>query len=538
LAPTFDIDNVTVVLPGTVAYNAPPVANRQSVEAIVNSFQNLTLTGYDPEGSNLTYSVVDTPTNGVLTGTAPNLTYTPDTDSTGSDSFTFTVNDGELNSNPATVSISVYLQEPPVADPQSVNVEKNTFVDITLTGSDPEGSNLTYSVEDAPTNGVLSLVTNQTYTYTPDTDYTGPDSFTFTVNDGETNSEPATVSIVVFATPEGTLYEEDFSTDPGYTNAGTTAIGAAGGAGTYFTFGDYNGSGDIGETTDTGVLHFDSNTDGNSARSRGLSVFIDTSAAVAGTYTVSFDVLNYVGVATNGTAGFKVVEGSGLDTLYIELDNAENNDSGNTPRFNGTATDAEIGTTGAGGTGILGNGTVSFDVELTEAGQAGDYLALAWTQVRSTSGAVAPKFDIDNVLVSVVTPGDLYNEWALSFGLLGADTNGNADVEYGGLGDGLDNLMEYALGGNPTNDDAAAVSPDTFMVDAAGTNWFYHVHNQNTDTDLTFTVGATTNLVATAADTNDVEWIGETAESGGFKSVTNRTEMTTDAKFIKLEVSQ
>jgi hypothetical protein len=60
-----------------------------------------------------------------------------------------------------------------------------------------------------------------------------------------------------------------------------------------------------------------------------------------------------------------------------------------------------LGTTGAGGTGILGNGTYSFDVELIEAGQAGDYLALAWTQVRSTSDAVAPKFDVDNVVVDM-----------------------------------------------------------------------------------------------------------------------------------------
>jgi len=128
-----------------------------------------------------------------------------------------------------------------------------------------------------------------------------------------------------------------------------------------------------------------------------------------------------------------------------------------------------------------------------------------------------------------------YSSWALSFGLLGADTNGNADVE----NDGLENLMEYALGGNPTNDDAAAVAPyAVIMADAGGTNWFYHVHNQNTDTDLTFTVGATTNLVTTAADTNDVEWVGATAESGGFKTVINRTEATTDAKFIKLKVSK
>jgi hypothetical protein len=225
----------------------------------------------------------------------------------------------------------------------------------------------------------------------------------------------------------------------------------------------------------------------------------------------------------------------------------DNNTAGGVPKRVNTSTAPafnQIGNTwgdGTQGTGISGNGTVSFEITLTEEGQPGDYLALAWVQVRSTASALAPTFDIDNVWVGAGDPPvieDSYGDWAFRYNLTGDDADETADVEYDGLGDGLDNLMEYALGGNPTNDDAAAVSPGTYLADEGGTNWFYHVHNQNTDTNLIFTVGATPDLVATAADTNDVEWIGETAESGGFKSVTNRTGMTTDAKFIKLEVSK
>ena len=144
------------------------------------------------------------------------------------------------------------------------------------------------------------------------------------------------------------------------------------------------------------------------------------------------------------------------------------------------------------------------------------------------------KEEITPVHTVTLVIGTLYDKWASGYNLSDGDELPGADVEP----DGLDNMMEYALGGNPTNDDAAAVSPDTHMADDGGASWFYHVHNQNTDPSLVFTVGATPNLVITAADTNDVDWVGETAESGGFKTVTNRTEMTTDAKFIKLEVSQ
>ena len=91
---------------GSPTNQAPTADAQSSVQAAINTPLSITLTGSDPEGSSLTYSV-GTPTNGTLSGTAPDLTYTPSTDYTGSDSFTFTVNDGTTDSAPATVSIFV-----------------------------------------------------------------------------------------------------------------------------------------------------------------------------------------------------------------------------------------------------------------------------------------------------------------------------------------------------------------------------------------------------------------------------------------------
>jgi hypothetical protein len=76
--------------------------------------------------------------------------------------------------------------------------------------------------------------------------------------------------------------------------------------------------------------------------------------------------------------------------------------------------------------------------------------------------------------LSLTTALDAYTAWASSYGLSGANADMKADVENGGLGDGLENLMEYALGGDPTVDDAAAVAPGTYMAADGGTNWFYH----------------------------------------------------------------
>jgi uncharacterized repeat protein (TIGR02543 family) len=67
----------------------------------------ITLTASNPGGAGLTFSIVDIPAHGQLSGEVPNLTYTPEEGYTGSDSFTFTVNDGTNDSNTATVTITV-----------------------------------------------------------------------------------------------------------------------------------------------------------------------------------------------------------------------------------------------------------------------------------------------------------------------------------------------------------------------------------------------------------------------------------------------
>src|SRR3989344_7806612 len=88
-------------------FDQAPVANAQNVTVSKNSSVNITLTGSDPEGSTLTYMVTTNPAHGTLSGTAPNLTYTPTANFTGTDSFTFKVNDGSLDSTLTTVLVTV-----------------------------------------------------------------------------------------------------------------------------------------------------------------------------------------------------------------------------------------------------------------------------------------------------------------------------------------------------------------------------------------------------------------------------------------------
>jgi hypothetical protein len=181
--------------------NEAPVADAQSVSTIEDTAKAIVLIGSDPEGSSLTFSIVSGPSHGVLSGTAPNLTYAPALDYIGSVSFTFKVSDGSMDSAIATVSITVTaVNQSPVANVQSASTTEDTAKAIVLTGSDPEGSSLTFSIVSGPSHGILSG-TAPNLTYTPALNYHGPDSFTFKVNDGSLDSAVAMVSISVIAAP-------------------------------------------------------------------------------------------------------------------------------------------------------------------------------------------------------------------------------------------------------------------------------------------------------------------------------------------------
>lgn len=91
------------------------------------------------------------------------------------------------------------FNRPPVAQPANVTVTHDFPAPVQLVGTDPDDDPLTFALATAPTNGVITGFdpVSGTLTYHPTPGYTGPDSFTFTVNDGLTNSAPAQVSLNV-----------------------------------------------------------------------------------------------------------------------------------------------------------------------------------------------------------------------------------------------------------------------------------------------------------------------------------------------------
>ncbi len=181
----------------TAIPNKPPVANAQSVVTDEDIQKSITLTGSDPDSDTIHFIITQQPKHGTLTGSAPNVTYSPAQDYNGNDSFKFKVNDGKDDSVEAVISITVKpVNDAPVANPQTVMAKQYQDINIALTGSDVDVDGLTYRITQQPSHGTLSG-TVPDVTYTPSATYIGTDSFKFVVNDGTLDSNEATVNIQI-----------------------------------------------------------------------------------------------------------------------------------------------------------------------------------------------------------------------------------------------------------------------------------------------------------------------------------------------------
>lgn len=183
----------------SVGANAPPTANDQSVAVVEDTPKAITLTGSDPEGQPLTFSISSPPAHGTLTGTAPTVTYDPAGDYNGPDSFQFRVTDNFGQSDTGTVTITVAPEnDAPVAADVAASTTEDTPVTVTLVATDIDGDSLTYGVVDQPTTGSVNCSSGGSCTYTPDQHANGVDTFTYRASDSDgelSNVATATVTI-------------------------------------------------------------------------------------------------------------------------------------------------------------------------------------------------------------------------------------------------------------------------------------------------------------------------------------------------------
>ena len=201
---------VSIIITGV---NDKPISSDISnVTAFEQIQKKITLQGSDPDGDQITYQIVDNPSNGTVTVDNNIANYTSTSDTASQDSFTYKTNDNSLDSEKATVLINIIqINDIPLANSQSVTVEEDKSIEITLTGLDNDNDDITFSIIGSTINGEGTLNINKV-TYKPKLGYFGSDSFIFITNDGKENSAPASVTISITSNDhddDGVLNEDD-----------------------------------------------------------------------------------------------------------------------------------------------------------------------------------------------------------------------------------------------------------------------------------------------------------------------------------------
>ncbi|WNC71018.1 OmpA family protein [Thalassotalea psychrophila] len=137
--------------------NRAPIANSQSIDVVENIAKFVTLSGIDDDSDTLSYLVITQPDSGSLFGNIPNLTYTPDTDFTGTDSFSFKVNDGSADSPTVTITINVLadLDGDGIPDVTDNDTDGDGIDNATEGNGDTDGDSIPdYLDEDADNDGI------------------------------------------------------------------------------------------------------------------------------------------------------------------------------------------------------------------------------------------------------------------------------------------------------------------------------------------------------------------------------------------------
>ena len=171
----------------------------------------------DPEGDAITSDLVTTTLNGVLILNANGtFSYTHDGSATSTDTFYYRATDGFVPGN--TVSVTIYINNPPVAVTETIAVMEGGTATTTTNGSTSVLSNdtdadtsdpLTAVLVTNPTEGTLTLNPNGTFSYVHGGGNLSSDSFTYSVNDGKITGAPVTVSITVTGTNDPPIANDD-----------------------------------------------------------------------------------------------------------------------------------------------------------------------------------------------------------------------------------------------------------------------------------------------------------------------------------------
>ena len=485
-----------------------------------------------------------TPSHGTLsnfnnaTGT---FTYTPNAGYSGTDSFTFTLDDTKETSNTATATITVGALPDAVNDSYSVNDGSTLSVAAPGLLSNDTGTSLTVASNTQPSHGTLTVNANGSFSYTPNAGFWGTDTFTYTDTDGYTTSNTATVTITVYSVPVAN--NDSYNTNE---NAALTTTAATG-----VLANDTNADGGALTATKVtgpshGTLTFNANGSFTYTPTTGFSgtdSFTYTAAdshATSNTATVTIAVYSYP-VANNDS--YSAVAGQ---TLTVAAPGVLSNDTTADER---TLTASLVATTSHGSLTLNSNGSFSYTPTSGYWGtDTFTYKALDGTAASNTATVTltVDSVPVANAAAFIVKTGQTLTVAAP--GLLGYTTDADgatlsatlaSNPAHGSISFNNNGSFTYVpIAGFTGTDSFTYTATDGHATSAPGTVTItvYGIPVANPDSYSvsaggTLTVSAANGVLANDDDPNG-ERLTATPTTGSLQSLKGSLVMNADGSFI------
>uniref|UniRef100_UPI001298516C Ig-like domain-containing protein n=1 Tax=Roseimaritima sediminicola TaxID=2662066 RepID=UPI001298516C len=183
----------------------------------------------DIDGDTLTVSQVADPTNGSATINGDgDIVYTPNLNFHGTDSLTYQIDDGAGGANTATITITVAsVNDTPVAVDDAVTTNEDTpiSIDVLDNDGDVDGDALSVAIHEQPSAGSLQLNLDGSITYTPVANFSGIDSFAYSLSDPQQASDKAVVTVTVVPVNDAPRASDDSATTPEDTTVTIDVLG-------------------------------------------------------------------------------------------------------------------------------------------------------------------------------------------------------------------------------------------------------------------------------------------------------------------------
>jgi len=194
---------------------SPDLRHVDNVEITEGQLWSGTFVAPDIDGASVTFSWTGLPTGAFLSPNNGGYTFTPTYAQSGVYQVTLTATDGFSETSKVFEVTVTEVTDQPVANPDEYSTDEDTTLTVTAPGvlgndSDPDGDPLTAVIDSTTSNGTLTLNPNDgSFTYEPNLNFNGTDSFTYHVNDGRIDSNTVTVTINVTSINDAPIATDD-----------------------------------------------------------------------------------------------------------------------------------------------------------------------------------------------------------------------------------------------------------------------------------------------------------------------------------------